>query len=59
MSTKNKRPRNKEGQRHGLWELYYPSGQLYFRGNYINGKRDGLWEWYYESGKLDNQEYCV
>jgi antitoxin component YwqK of YwqJK toxin-antitoxin module len=40
----NKSPKNKQGQRHGYWEIYFSNGQLYFRGNYIKDKEDGLWK---------------
>jgi antitoxin component YwqK of YwqJK toxin-antitoxin module len=33
-------------------EYYGVSGQLSFRGNYINGKRDGFWELFQLNGQL-------
>ena len=48
---------NFQGQRHGLWESYYPNGQLRYKGNYQNGKLYGLCEIYYDNGKLWSKGY--
>ena len=48
---------NKEGQRHGLYEYYYPNGKLMYKGNYLNGKKHGLCESYYSYGKLHEIQY--
>ena len=42
--------RNKDGQRHGLWECYHDNDQLLYKGTYENGKEHGLWEYYYFNG---------
>lgn len=42
----SKRPRNSKGSPHGLWEVYLPSGELWFRANYINGEQFGYDECY-------------
>jgi hypothetical protein len=38
---KSKRPRNKQGSRHGYWEVYTIHGDLWFCGPYVNGERFG------------------
>ena len=48
---------NKDGKQHGYWETYYPNGQLYSKGNYVNGKRNGLLEEYNRNGKLWSKQY--
>ncbi len=45
---------NKEGQKHGPWEWYYPNGKLSHKENYVNGQRHGYSESYYENGLLMN-----
>ena len=52
QTKKDITPFNEEGEPHGYWEIYYPSGKLWFKGNYVNGKQDGYWEWYHSNGKL-------
>ena len=42
---------DKQGNRHGLWEIYYSDGQLWGNGEFKNGLRHGLWK-YYETGQL-------
>ena len=49
---KDQTPRNAKGKPHGLWEDYFPSGQLSYKGHYINGERHGYWEVYYSNGQL-------
>jgi hypothetical protein len=41
----NKKPRNEQGNPHGLWELYYGRGS-YSKGKYLNSQRIGYWEAY-------------
>jgi len=50
--NKNIEPRNDKLERHGLWKVYLPSGQLMYTGHYVNGNEDGYWEKYYRNGKL-------
>lgn len=38
--------------RHGLFQAYYPNGQLASEGNYKNGKEDGLWIDYHQNGQV-------
>lgn len=40
---------NDKGERHGYWEYYSPTGQLYFKGNYKDDIWDGYCEVYYET----------
>ena len=53
MKSKNIKPINEKGERHGYWEEYYSNGQLWCKGNYVNGKQHGYWEDYYENGQLN------
>lgn len=39
------------GQREGLYENYFPSGQLEMRGNFTRGAPTGTWEFWYPNGK--------
>lgn len=48
---KNKTDRS--GRKQGLWEYYYPNGQLHIKGSYKDGLKDGIWEYYYSDGDLD------
>jgi antitoxin component YwqK of YwqJK toxin-antitoxin module len=43
---------NELGEPHGYWEVYWTSGNLYYKGNYHNGQRHGNWEEYWASGNL-------
>jgi antitoxin component YwqK of YwqJK toxin-antitoxin module len=46
---------NKEGQRHGYWELYFSTGNIACKGHYHNNERIGYWEWYTFYGELQLQ----
>ena len=46
----------KNGLRHGLWEDYYESGQLYSVGVYEENKRNGHWN-FYKDGWLWNKAF--
>jgi antitoxin component YwqK of YwqJK toxin-antitoxin module len=48
----NKTPYNNKGQAHGIWEVYYPNGQFYYKGTYVNGVQHGLWITYLDTGEL-------
>ena len=39
---------NDKGERHGPWEVNYPSGNLWYKQNYVNGQEHGLCEVYYK-----------
>ena len=41
-----------QGLRQGLWERYWPNGNLWWKGSYLNGKQTGLWEWHWSNGNL-------
>ena len=47
--------RIKDGDREGLWMLYYKNGQLYIRGNYKNGRLNGPYEAYDSRGYLNTK----
>lgn len=40
------------GVKDGIWEEWYPNGQLIYRQEYQNGVAIGVWTWWYESGAL-------
>jgi antitoxin component YwqK of YwqJK toxin-antitoxin module len=46
MNNKSIIPRNKKGERHGLWVRYYGDGTLWYRSFFHNGKRVGYDEEY-------------
>jgi antitoxin component YwqK of YwqJK toxin-antitoxin module len=48
----DKRPLNEENKAHGYWEIYYPNGQLQFKGLFVNGDLNGPCESYSEDGSL-------
>ena len=43
---------NKNGYRHGYWELYYSNGNLDSKGNYNNGLKHDYWKKYWSNGNL-------
>jgi len=55
--NKGKSPFNDKGQRHGLWELYHPNGQLGYKCVYYNGNENGVEEWYWSDGIIYNKTY--
>ena len=59
MKNKDKKPFNKDGQKHGYWERYYSNGDLGYKGNYINDQHDGYFEVYHTSGKLHYKKYYI
>ena len=48
---------NANGERHGIWEVYYDNGQLGFKCIYENGNLIGLWEWYDKGGLNKNIKF--
>ena len=42
----------KNGERAGLWIVYYDEGQLSYKGAYKDGEKEGNWVVYFEDGKL-------
>ena len=59
MKPKDIKPYNDKGEPHGSWELYWPNGQLWYKGNYINGKKHGYWENYWSDGQLESKIYYI
>jgi len=53
--SKNLRPHNNKGQRHGVWQTYFNNGKLEYKGNYVNGSQHGLCEHYYDNGQLQSK----
>jgi len=44
--------RNSKGQREGIWEEFYPNGNIHWRTPYKGGKMDGIEEGFYENGNI-------
>jgi len=43
---------NSKGEREGLWEVFYPNGNIHYRTPYKEGKMDGIKERFYENGNI-------
>jgi len=58
--SKSKTPRNKKGQQHGYWEVYY-NGELGHKCFFHNGKRVGYEEWcdWNYNSKLKEKKYYI
>lgn len=41
-----------DDKKNGIWEEFYPRGNLKRKGFYIEGEKEGLFEEYYENGQL-------
>jgi antitoxin component YwqK of YwqJK toxin-antitoxin module len=44
--------KNSKGQPEGIWEYFYPKGNIEGRTPYKEGKMDGIEEWFYENGNI-------
>jgi antitoxin component YwqK of YwqJK toxin-antitoxin module len=44
--------KNSVGEREGIWELFYPSGNIQWRVPYKGGKMNGIKELFYPSGNI-------
>lgn len=53
----NKTPINKQGERHGYWEVYRNNGTLAYQRNYINGNLLGYSVNYLQYGKITSLMY--
>jgi antitoxin component YwqK of YwqJK toxin-antitoxin module len=45
--------KNSKGQEEGLWEWFYPNGNIKCRGTYKEGKMDGIAECFYVGGNIE------
>lgn len=43
----------RNGKRYGLYQTYYPNGNLCLQGVYSANKRDGDWAWYSSKGEVE------
>jgi len=43
----------KDGDKHGNWTDFYPSGKVKAKGKYKNNKRIDDWQFFYESGTIE------
>jgi antitoxin component YwqK of YwqJK toxin-antitoxin module len=43
---------NSNGQREGIWEIFYPNGNIFLRTPYKDGKADGIQEDFDEQGNI-------
>lgn len=48
----DKRPKNDKGEQHGYWEVYYNTGQLHFKGVFVNNQVSGKYQCYDLLGNL-------
>jgi len=48
-----------QGRLHGVWELYWSDGTLWWRENWLHGKPHGLSEWCYSNDTLDKKRYYL
>ena len=53
----DKTPENKQGQKHGYWEIYWGNGMLFYKCHYINGVAIGFDETYEINGALNYKAY--
>ncbi len=44
--------KNSKGQEEGIWEWFYPNGNIKWRIPYKEGKADGIDEYFYENGNI-------
>ena len=44
--------KNSKGQREGIWEWFYPKGNILNRTPYVEGERDGIGELFDEEGNI-------
>jgi antitoxin component YwqK of YwqJK toxin-antitoxin module len=44
--------KNSKGQEEGLWEWFYPKGNIQWRGTYKEGNKDGIAEWFWANGNI-------
>ncbi len=44
--------KNSKGQLEGIWEWFYPNGNILCRIPFKEGKKDGIGEWFYPSGNI-------
>jgi len=56
---KNIEPRNNRGEAHGLWELYWPNGQLWYKCFCHSDKRVGYGEFYMYNSKPTQKTYYL
>ena len=49
---------NDKRERIGYWEVYWDSGNPWYKGNYDNGIQDGYWEFYIEN-KVYKEAYFI
>jgi antitoxin component YwqK of YwqJK toxin-antitoxin module len=49
----------KQGQQHGIRELYYPDGKVKIRERYKDGELDDLYEYFFPDGTLELKGYYI
>jgi antitoxin component YwqK of YwqJK toxin-antitoxin module len=59
MNIKDIKPRDKNGNRHGYWEEYYPHGKLRCKGVYNHGKHLGYHVWFSMDGSISEELYLI
>jgi hypothetical protein len=59
-SLKDIRPINSKAKAHGYWVVYWTStGELKFKGRYINDREVGYFEDYNDIGTLWRKEFII
>lgn len=53
----DKKPRNEQGQAHGLWKQYWSNDVYFCVGHYINNLRYGHFIWKNKRGIIESNEY--
>ncbi len=54
----DKRPRNKQGEPHGYWEVHHSKHCMYIR-NYVNGEsKFGYYMFRWPNGKIKQEYYA-
>ena len=39
------------GEKDGIWKIYYPNKKIKATGQYKSGKKEGVWKYYDKSGQ--------
>lgn len=55
----DKMPRNEQGQRHGRWEIYRSTGQLWHISTYVNGDLYGMFFMFHPSGRIAFESFMI
>ena len=48
-----------ENQRNGRYTGFYDSGEVFYKGEFINNSQEGLWQMFYKNGKLKKENNFI